>query len=204
MRTGTRHQVPKIQDNASDADLVGAVRAGQGAATFGTLVERHLASVYSVVLRVVGSRADAEDVTQEAFVRAFERLDRYDVNYSFRNWLLKIATNLALNHLRSRRREHVGHRRLAEARSDPTDGSNPKTEGPSTADWQHWLGQLDGSQRAAIVLFHFCELPYVQVAEVLDVPVNTVRTLLHRGRKRLRELLTAGVARETPSWNVAI
>ena len=80
----------------------------------------------------------------------------------------------------------------------------PSGDVPGPREWGHWLGQLDESQRTAIVLFHFHEMPYTEIAEVLNVPLNTVRTLLHRGRRRLRERMTQGIAPENGSWNVAI
>ncbi len=189
-------------DMLTDGDLVRAVCAGDRE-LFGTLVDRHLKSVYAVVLRIVCDATLAQDLSQDTFVRAFERLYLYDMNHPFRNWLLKIATNTALNHLRSRRRERVFQLKMAEHQRDRVVEPPTLSEIPGSAEWQHWLGQLDESQRSAIVLFHFHEMPYTEIAEVLDMPLNTVRTLLHRGRRRLRELMTAGSRRENGSWNVA-
>ena len=70
--------------------------------------------------------------------------------------------------------------------------------------WEYWLGQLNESQRTAIVLFHFHQMPYAEIAEALEVPENTVRTYLHRGRKRLRELMAGFVSGENGSWEIAI
>ncbi len=195
--------MPKTPDSPSDADLVRAVRAGDRQA-YGRLVDRHLAQVYAVAVRIVGNTADAEDLAQDAFLRAFERLHLYDMNHPFRNWLAKIAANLAVNHLRARHRERLLHLRLAEGGPDSLGRSGPASETPSPSEWRYWLDQLDASQRAAIVLFHFHEMPYAEIAEVLDVPLNTVRTLLHRGRKRLRELTTTRLVAENGSWNVVI
>lgn len=197
-----RFEVAGNQENPSDADLVRTVRAGNRTA-YGVLVDRHLPSVYAVVARIVCNAADAEDLTQETFLRAFERLHLHETRYSFRNWLLKMATNLALNHLRSRRRERNIHLRVAEANTDGSATSHANDEVPGSSDWDYWLDQLDGSQRAAIVLFHFQEMSYAQIAEVMETPVNTVRTQLHRGRKRLRELMTLRTKAENGLWSVA-
>jgi RNA polymerase sigma-70 factor (ECF subfamily) len=188
--------------NLSDVDLVRAVGSGDRDA-YGVLVDRHLKSVYAVALRIVCNTAAAQDVSQDVFVRAYERLYLYDMNHPFRNWLLKITTNVALNHLRSRQRERILHLRASEVRGDPEEPPEVTSEVPGPREWRHWLGQLDEAQRAAIVLFHFHEMPYAEIADVLDVPVNTVRTYLHRGRRRLRELMTAGSGSENGSWNVA-
>lgn len=197
--------MPRSYDNLGDTDLVRAVCAGDRDA-YGTLVDRHLKSVYAVAMRIVCDAAAAQDVSQDVFVRAYERLYLYDMNHLFRNWLLKIATNVSLNHLRSRHRDKLLHLRVAEARGESFETpKTPKTPAdvPVSHEWKHWLGQLDESQRAAIVLFHFHEMPYTEIADVLDVPVNTVRTYLHRGRKRLRELMTTKSTLENGSWNVA-
>ena len=193
----------QMQDHRNDADLVGAVRAAHQEA-YAVLVDRHLSKVYSLVARMVCNTADAEDVTQEVFLRAFQRLHLYDPRCSFRNWLLRIATNLSLNHLRSRRRKRVVQRPDVEGQGHARCGRDPPAEVPSPREWQYWFSQLDQSQRAAIVLFHFSGMRYTEIAEVLNVPLNTVKTLLHRGRKRLRGLMATGMAPENRSWNVTI
>ena len=192
-----------LDDHQADFSAVRAVLAGDRQA-FGVLVDRHLPSVVGVVSRIVCNRADAEDLAQDTFVRAFQRLSQYGQAHSFRNWLLKIATNLALNHLQARRRERSRYPRIAEDRPERVEAVEEGPELPGPRQWQHWLSKLDESQRAAIVLFHFHELSYAEVAEALDVPVNTVRTHLHRGRRRLRELMSARPLSENESWSAVI
>ncbi|HOB73346.1 MAG TPA: RNA polymerase sigma factor [Phycisphaerae bacterium] len=176
-------------DKLTDGELVRAVLGGDRQA-FGVLVDRHLSAVVAVVGRIVCNRADVEDLAQDTFVRAFGRLGQYGQEHSFRNWLLKIATNLSLNHLQARKRERGRYLRLAETRGEAVAEVDEGPELPSPREWQYWLSKLDESQRAAIVLFHFHEMSYAEVAEALDAPINTVRTYLHRGRKRLRELMS--------------
>lgn len=188
-------------EGPTDLELVRAARKGDRNA-YGKLVDRHLRSVYSVALRVLGQSSDAEDVSQDTFLRAFERLNLFDDSRSFRNWLLKIASNLAINRIRTRARE----RRLKLRLADSEEGSPPvdRKDLPSPQDWAHWLDQIDDMQRASIVLFHFHDMPYTEIAEVLDVPVNTVRTYLYRGRKRLREIMGGQTRWENDSWTVAM
>jgi len=186
----------------TDLELVQACREGDCRA-YGMLVDRHLKSVYSVAVRLLGQASDAEDVSQDTFLRAFERLDLYDDSRCFRNWLLKIASNLAINRIRSRGRERKLKLRLAKA--DAPGGRQRRDDDlPGPRQWARWLDQIDDLQRAAIVLFHFHDLPYAEIAEVLQVPVNTVRTYLYRGRKRLREVMTEKTAPENGTWNVAM
>jgi len=190
-------------DKLGDADLAEAVLAGE-TARYGVLVDRHLSSVYALVLRMVRNGADAEDLAQDAFLRAFERLHMFDTRRSFRSWLMKIATNLAINHLRARRRHRTFGLGEASAEMPDRAGEDPKAELPGRRDWQHWLGRLSELQRAAIVLFHFCEMSYAEIGQTMDMPVSTVKTHIHRGRKRLRELMTTSRMPENGTWNVAI
>ncbi len=200
--------MPPNEDMPTDGDLVRAVCQGDVKA-FDVLVDRYLAGVHAVARRILCNSTDAEDVTQDTFLRAYERLYLYDLGQSFRNWLLKIATNLAINRLRSRHREKVLKLKVADRQRDEWAEREEKDApaGPVTSNvkaWEYWLGRLNESQRTAIVLFHFHQMPYAEIAEVLEVPENTVRTHLHRGRKRLRELMEGFVTGEDGSWEIAM
>lgn len=185
----------------SDLELVEAVRGGDRRA-YDLLVDRHLQAVYSVAVRILGHACDAEDIAQDTFLRAYERLDLFDSRWSFRNWLLKISSNLAINRIRSRGRERK--LQLKMAAEDEATSERDSADLPGPRDWAYWLDQIDETQRAAIVLFHFHEMPYTEIAEVLQVPVNTVRTYLYRGRKKLKEVMTERGDRENGAWNVAM
>jgi RNA polymerase sigma-70 factor (ECF subfamily) len=178
--------LPERLEKYNDGELVRAILAGRDGAR-GILVDRYLKSVYSVVFPIVGRETDAEDLVQDTFLHAFERLDRYDETYSLRNWLLKMATNLTLSYLRTRRRERQLEHDFANTKMKWQDEPVNVQEGAFCRDL---LEQLDADQRTALVLFHFEQVPYAEVARVMNIPVNTVRTLLHRGRKRLRELIS--------------
>ncbi len=192
--------MPSSHDTREDAELAQLAGSGDRQA-YGALVDRHLSSVYAVIRRIVVNSSDAEDLTQDTFVRALTRLDQYGRDYPFRNWLLKIATNVAINHVRSRQREKARYPRLIQ---DQLQREDEPTDVPSSAEWKAWLDRLDPQQRTALVLFHFQEMPYAEIARVMEVPVNTVRTYLHRGRHRLRELMTAKPLPEKGSWTVAM
>ena len=202
MTTPLNNECSRPTDSAEDAELVTAVRAGDRPA-FSQLVERHLQSVHGLAFRILRNRADAEEIAQDAFLRAFERLEMCDSARLFRSWLLKITANLAINRLRSKGREHRMHLRLAEPGVLPNRQSSGPAA-PRAMDWAPWLDQLETRQRLAIVLFHFHEMPYTDIAELLDVPVGTVRTYLHRGRRRLRDLLSAKRSAEGGSWTAAM
>ncbi len=189
-------------DNATDLELADLACGGDREA-YGRLVDRHLREVYAVARRILVNAADAEDVAQDAFVRAYRKLDTFDRRHAFRSWLLKIAANLAINALRSRQRERrIKLRLIREGTGESVPVQGPEVPAPS--EWAWWLGQLEARQRTAIVLFHFHHMPYEQVAGVMGIPVNTVRTYLHRGRRQLRRLMTGCRPPEAGTWNVTM
>jgi RNA polymerase sigma-70 factor (ECF subfamily) len=190
-------------DMSRDAALARAACAGDSDA-YAALVDTHLASVYRLTLRMVSNASDAEDLAQDAFLRAFERLHLFDASRSFRAWLLKIAANLAINHLRARRRHRTIRLSEVLAEMPQTEPYAQKADMPRAEQWQQWLDKLTELQRSAIVLFHFCEMSYVEVGSVLDMPVNTVKTHIHRGRKRLRQMIMSSESTESGPWSVAI
>jgi RNA polymerase sigma-70 factor (ECF subfamily) len=174
-------------ENPEDGDLIRAVRAGDRKARE-ILVDRYLNSVFAIAMRIIGNPADAEDLTQDTFMRVFERLDQYNADGPFKSWILKIAANLAISHLRSHRREKLFLKTAYATSNEPS--ATPPATSDNSRELQELLGRLDENERAAIVLFHFQEMSYTEAAEAMNAPINTVRTLLHRGRSRLRELLT--------------
>lgn len=160
-----------------------------------TLVERFEAfvlefqdMVYATAVRLLGNPAEAEDVAQTVFLKAFERFDQLDGNPSAPGWLRTVATNQSLNHLARYRRRWRFFSEL-DRTPDPPDS---RTAGPLDPDRRldAALRRLPASQRVPIVLFHFDELSYQQIADRLGVSLSKVRSDIHRGREALRHALT--------------
>ncbi|MQA00436.1 MAG: sigma-70 family RNA polymerase sigma factor [Dehalococcoidia bacterium] len=195
-------KVPREVDPAVD-DLVRRAQASDLAA-FNTLVIRHQDAVYSLALRMLGTREAAEDAAQEAFIRAYRRLETYRGG-SFRSWLFSIVANLARDELRRRaRRPQVS---LDAARDDPdrADLDPPDTEplpearveqGELRATLEAALGQLPDDWREIVVLSDVHGLAYDEIAHVTGLPLGTVKSRLSRARGRLRDALRA--SRELP------
>ena len=165
---------------------------------FPDLVRIHQNAVFSVARRLVPTREDAQDVTQETFVRAHRALRGYDAGrireLRARPWLARIAVNLCRNRARdaSRRPRLVA---LPES-VDPADvaGERPDdiTERAAEADeWRRRLAALPPGQSSAVVLRHVWGLPYAEVAAALDVPVGTAKANVHRGLAALRAQVEA-------------
>ena len=180
--------------SSNDHDLVRAALGGSERA-FRALVERYQRAVFSLVVRMLGNREDAEDVAQEAFVKAFTKLDTFDPSFKFSNWLFKIAHNTALDALRRRGaepalttlddpEEGVGPAaRLADPRSSAPDESAEHAE--FNRDVEAALATLRPEYRAVVVLRHMEGRAYEEIAEILELPLGTVKTFLFRARREL-------------------
>ena len=181
--------------------LIEACRAGRSDA-FGVLVRRYQGRIYPTMLRLTGNPDDALDLLQDAFLRAFEKLDKFQGDSSFYTWVYRIAVNLALSGRRRRRvtaRLGIGvGRGEAPDPADPSPLSDP-TLGPERAERdgliQSALDALADDHRAVVVMKEFDGLRYEEIATILGVPVGTVRSRLHRARLDLRERLQ-GVVEE--------
>jgi RNA polymerase sigma-70 factor (ECF subfamily) len=174
----------------SDETLVANTLDGDLGA-FERLVQRHDDVVFRVAARIVGPE-EAADVSQDAFLRAFHRLDRFRAEAPFRSWLLRITQNAARDHL-SRRRRQVSDPLPEE--DLPTDG-DPRREPVTRLEirerqqrLQAKLGVLRDDYRSLLVLRDLEQLPYEEIAQALDMPLGSVKGRLHRARNDLVELL---------------
>ena len=156
--------------------------------TWEQVVQEHSARVYRLAYRLTGNRHDAEDLTQEVFVRVFRSLSSYTPG-TFEGWLHRITTNLFLDQVR--RKQRIRFDALPEDAGDRLAGNDP---GPERA-WEHnnldhdvqaALATLPPEFRAAVVLCDIEGLSYEEIAATLDVKLGTVRSRIHRGRAALR------------------
>jgi RNA polymerase sigma-70 factor, ECF subfamily len=188
-----------------DREVVNLACKGREPA-FRELLTRYEKPVFSLVFRMVRDPTLAEDLAQEAFVKAFHALGSYDPQYKFSSWLFKIANNLTIDHLRKKQLDTVSIHGSPHARSDEeaeesritvTDtGETPEeyTENRQLGTRiEAAIGHLRPEYRTAVLLRHVEGHSYEEVAEIMEVPLGTVKTFIHRGRSELKELL-AGVA----------
>jgi RNA polymerase sigma-70 factor (ECF subfamily) len=189
-----------------DHSLVEACRAGRTEA-FGILVERYQRRLYPTVLRLVGSTEDAEDILQDAFVRAFEKLDQFQGESSFYTWVYRIAVNLALSgHRRRRVRSTLPSRRRGAAarglqaldESADADPAVPLERAERERIVAAALNRLGPEHRAVVVLKDFDGRRYEEISAILKIPVGTVRSRLHRARCELRDRLRILVDEQQP------
>jgi RNA polymerase sigma-70 factor (ECF subfamily) len=160
---------------------------------YGTLVDSYQRTLYNLALRITGSPDDAMDVTQAAFVKAYERLHTFDPAHRFFSWIYRITVNEALNLVRDRRRE-------SEMAVDPpssADGPEVVAERrEAQLGLERALDELSPHYRTVVVLKHLQGLSYREIAELIGVPEKTVKSRLFTARSRLRSILMErGVAR---------
>lgn len=186
----------------SDRDVVCDVRRGNREA-FEHLVQRYQGRVFSLVLLMLRQPAAAEEVAQDAFVRAYTHIGQYDENRPFYPWLAAIAVRLAQNWLRRHGRTvHVEGASL-DAANEPAASAAALTgliaSERSRGLWQA-VAALPAGERTALMLYYRDEMAIRDIARVLGVTTGTIKTLLFRGRRHLRERLeSAALSRREQS-----
>ena len=159
---------------------------------FATLVERYEEVAFRVAYLIVRDETEAQDVAQDAFVRAYRSLDRFDAQQPFRPWLLRIVTNLAFNNRRGmRRRDAMGERYEREARLQrPTVSPEAAVEATAEAErvWQA-VADLSEQDQTLLYLRYFLDASEEETAAAIGRPVGTVKSRLHRVLRRLRAIV---------------
>ncbi len=174
----------KTVDPLSNAELVRRARSGEESA-WDDLVRHHQESVFRLAYLLLGDPDEAEDVAQETFIRTLRHLDRFDESLPLRPWLLRIASNLSLNRNRAVGRywnalQRLGRREIEAGRGLDRDDAELL--------WQA-IRRLKHADQQVIYLRYFLEVPEAEMASILEVPRGTVKSRLHRGLNRLREVV---------------
>ncbi len=190
-----------ILSTATDPELVARAAAGSEAA-YRELLDRYQRPVFSLVYRMVRDREEAEDLAQETFVRVFNNIGRYDSQWKFSSWIFKIANNLAIDALRRRKLKTVSIDGAPDAlTADETEASSIQlaSEDPDPEERleaaelgdeiEQAIGELRPEYRTAILLRHVEGRPYEEIAQIMEIPLGTVKTYIHRARGELREAL---------------
>ncbi|MGE0550087.1 MAG: RNA polymerase sigma factor [Kofleriaceae bacterium] len=178
-------------------------RARQGdREAFGRLVVRHQRRVYAAALHILGNHSDADDVTQEAFVRAFRGLDGFDGRADFSTWLYRITINTALNALRADKRGGALHQRSGAEAAHV--GGRPEALGNDVPSPAHHaeraaevarvfaaISVLSPALRVTLVLATIEDLPHKQIAAILEIPEGTVAWRVNEARRLLKQRLSA-------------
>jgi len=170
----------------TDRELVQRAADGDRFA-FSELVRRHERRVYNLAYRVLGREEDARDATQDAFLSALRKLSSYRGDAAFTTWMHRVTVNACYDILRKRKREPQ-----AELPEEPDEGPRHADHAETTAisvDVRRALLEVPFEFRAPLVMHDVQDLPYDQIAEILGVPVGTVKSRIHRGRVALAAAL---------------
>lgn len=169
----------------SDEELAALAVAARDTRAFGELVKRHQGIVRNMLARMTGNRALADDLAQDAFIRAFEKIASFTGEGSFRGWLCRIAYR---EFLMSRRKRQAAERALARIKAGD-DGSQPVTvdwERGDAVDIDRALKLLTEPERTCVVLCYACGMSHSEAAEATGMPLGTVKSHVFRGRDKMR------------------
>jgi RNA polymerase sigma factor (sigma-70 family) len=184
----------------SDAALVESVLAGEQDA-FSVLVERYKDAVHNLAYRMLGNTTEAEDITQEAFVRAYMQLATYKPTHKFSTWLLSIASHLAIDQLRRRRFLALPLEDVPFLEWITDLGAGPEQsalEGEQQDEIQRYLQRLPAKYRAVIILRYWYDLSYEEIASALKLTPALVKARLHRARELLARYMQQDNTKEEP------
>ena len=187
--------------NLPDADVVRLAQEGRELA-FRELIRRYERPVFSLIYRMVRDRETAEDLAQDTFIKVLNHVDRYRPEFKFSSWLFKIANNVAIDHLRKRQLETVsmdGSPHAASAAEAEATSFDVDARGESALDElearelgaaiEVAIARLRPEYRSCIMLRHVEGRSYEEIASLLDLPLGTVKTYIHRARRELRDAL---------------
>ncbi len=177
----------------ADDELIAWVRVGDQEA-FAILVDRYKRQVYNLAYRLLGTPNDAEDASQETFIRAYTRLATYEPDGRFGAWLSAICSHWCIDTMRARRRRV---QTVALGKVPESDRFISQVDGPeevalmasSRDEVQVWLNALPPQYRTVLTLRYFQDLSYAEIADVLDEPVSTIRMRLFRARAMLQQVV---------------
>lgn len=162
---------------------------------FAELVELYKDKLYNLGYRMLGNPQEAEDIAQEAFLRAYANLNKYNANHKFSTWIYRIATNLCIDRIRKKKADYS-----LDAEVDGIEGGDMYSRLKSSGDTpeqaavrnearqevQDAIEALPDNYRTAVILKYLHDLSLQEISEILEVPVSTVKTRIHRGREALR------------------
>ena len=172
--------------NSNELDWIARAQQGDGQA-FGELVEQHRQGVLNVVYRMCGDPQLAEEAAQEAFLRAWQSLRRYNPKFAFRNWVYRIALNIAIDVLRRRTETAVIEDEIPAA---DTEGPEATVERQEQAEQvRQAVLHLPPASRAVLILREYEDMTYQEIADALDIPIGTVMSRLNYARGQVRQSL---------------
>jgi len=186
-------------DRRNDLRLIKKCKRGEESA-FALLLQRYRGPIYNLCLRMVRNPEDARDLAQEVFIKVFSLLDRYDERYAFSSWIFRIATNHCIDHLRRNRLRFLSLESTTGMDGEevemqlPDSGPQPDTvlqRKEALERLEEVIGELPPHYRVITLLRHDQQLSYEEIAEILQLPLGTVKARIHRARNQIQQMLAA-------------
>ena len=185
----------------SDQDVIRQARDGRESA-FRELIRRYERPLFSIIYRMVRDRELAEDLAQDTFIKVLNNIEKYDPSYKFSSWIFKIAHNTTIDHIRKKAPDTLSldgspHALTPDQVEATSFAAVDMAENPEQFTSSREVGSeievalqdIRPEYRQAIMLWHIEGRPYDEIAQIMDLPLGTVKTYIHRGRNELRKKL---------------
>ena len=174
--------------NLDDFELINRILSGDNDA-FSEIVTRYKNLVYSVILRMINDYEEANDISQEVFIKVYKNLSKYQPEFKFSTWIMRITTNHVIDYLRKRKQETVN---IEDVDYELSSSSNPEREyleKEQSEIFAKAIGKLPEMYKLPIVLYHIKRFSYQEIADMLNIPLSKVKNRIFRGRRLLKDIL---------------
>lgn len=182
----------------SDWDVIQQILKGESQC-YSEIVSRYKGAIYSLCYRMTQNKQEAEDLSQETFIKAYQNLKKYNPKYKFSSWILKIATNTTIDHLRKRRPETLLLEEEIQSKQEGASAEVVFFHHQNKKLIEEAIQKLPADYRILVILYHHHGLSYQDIADILKLPMSKVKNRLHRGRNLLKEQLK-GIKEEGAQW----
>ena len=182
----------------SDLDIINEVLQGRTEA-FREIVARYKKAVFSLCYRMVQNHEEAEDLSQEVFIKVYQYLTKYDTSFKFSTWILKIATNTSIDYLRKKKVDTIPLEEGIETKQDMASAESIYFHQDNKRLIDKMIQSLPQEYRLLIILYHQQGLSYKEIADSVNIPMSKVKNRLHRARSILKEELKT-IKEEEAQW----
>ncbi len=182
----------------TDQEIVEKILKGQGE-LYEEIITRYKNGVYSLCMRMIRNNEDAKDLSQEAFIKAYQNLDKYNPDYKFSTWIFRVASNLCIDYLRKNKTKTLPYDDKLTMSHDMASAEDMYIHSDNKKQIEKAIKDLPEEYRVLILLYHKEGLSYEEMGEVLKLPMSKVKNRLYRARNRLKDSLK-DIRREESLW----
>lgn len=182
----------------TDWEIVQEITSGNSQ-LFREIITRYKKAVYSLCFRMTNNHEEAEDLSQEVFIKTYHNLRKYDSNYKFSTWILKIATNTSIDYIRKKKVETIPLEEEIESKHESASAELVYLHQQNKNYIEKAINELPTDYRTLIILYHQCGLSYKEIAENTNLPMSKVKNRIHKGRSLLKDKLKE-IKEEGAQW----